>query len=38
MKTAERQSVFKGRNSVVNAKANNLCLGVFPYQIEFTSN
>lgn len=38
MKAAERQSVFKARNSVVNAKANNVCFGVFTYQIEFTSN
>jgi hypothetical protein len=37
MKASERQSTFKTRNSVVNAKANNVCLGVFPYQIEFTS-
>lgn len=38
MKVSERQTTFKARNSVFNAKATNVSLAVFPYQIEFSSN
>lgn len=38
MKVADRQPAPKARNSVLNAKATNVSLAVFPYEIVFTAN